>query len=339
MKVLHIITDTNIGGAGRYLLNLLSQPAFKDVDVLVACPEGELGKRLDAMGIRRIAISGRDVSYNRRLTRELGSLMKAERPDLVHTHSSLSGRIAARLRRTPVVYTKHNLVRIPDEKGVVPPAAGMGKRLVNRLVAGVLSDRIIAVSGGVQKELIESGIKPAMVAAIPNGIDLSPYVPRWKQAPAEDGSAAKRGFLIGTVARLHRQKALDRSLAEVSANPKDAFALFNLGSNLVYFERYPEAASAYDQARQVGLPQRMLRYQFGPFFAYFHTGRMQDLLAVTEYALKITRNSEEAHLWHGWALFRQGNRQGAMDDFNAALEARPDYPDAEYALDFVRTSK
>jgi hypothetical protein len=138
---------------------------------------------------------------------------------------------------------------------------------------------------------------------------------------------------------VNRQKALDRSLAEVSAHPKDAFALFNLGSNLVYFERYPEAASAYDQARQAGLPQRMLRYQFGPFFAYFHTGRMQDLLAMTEYALKITRNSEEAHLWHGWALFRQGNTQGAMDDFNAALEAHPGYPDAEYALDFVRSAK
>ena len=29
---------------------------------------------------------------------------------------------------------------------------------------------------------------------------------------------------------------------------------------------------------QCGLPQRMLRYQFGPFFAYFHTGRIDDLL-------------------------------------------------------------
>lgn len=139
--------------------------------------------------------------------------------------------------------------------------------------------------------------------------------------------------------KTNRQKALDRSLAEAGANPKDAFALFNLGSNLVYFERYPEAAQAYDQARRLGLPQRMLRYQFGPFFAYFHTGRLQDLQAVTDYALKITRNSEEAHLWHGWAQYRNGDVQAAVDDFNAALEARAGYPDAEYALDFVRKGK
>lgn len=212
MKVFHIITDTNIGGAGRYLLNLLSQPAFAGIDVLVACPDGELGKRLDAMGIRRIPVSGRDVSYSSRLTKELGRLMKQEQPDIVHTHSSLSGRIAARLQRIPVVYTKHNLVRIPDEKGIVPPKAGTVKKLLNRVVASALSDRVIAVSAGVQKELIESGIKPAMVAAIPNGIDLSPYVPKWKQKKAPRASkelAAKKSMIVGTVARLHRQKALD----------------------------------------------------------------------------------------------------------------------------------
>jgi len=230
MKVLHVITDTNIGGAGRYLLNLLSQPAFKDVEGLVACPEGELAKRLDAMDLRRIPISGRDVSHSRRLTRELGNLMKEHKPDLVHTHGSLSGRIAARLRGIPVVYTKHNLVRIPDESGVVPPKASAARRLLNRIVANVLADRIIAVSQGVQKDLVESGIKPAMIATIPNGIDLTPYVPRWKESaakPAQDKRRAqrrttaagspeqggakdsKRGFLIGTVARLHRQKALD----------------------------------------------------------------------------------------------------------------------------------
>jgi glycosyltransferase involved in cell wall biosynthesis len=52
-----------------------------------------------------------------------------------------------------------------------------------------------------------------MVTAIPNGIDLTPYVPKWGQSqkPEEAAAAAgaKRSILVGTVARLHRQKALD----------------------------------------------------------------------------------------------------------------------------------
>jgi len=59
------------------------------------------------------------------------------------------------------------------------------------------------------------------------------------------------------------------------------------------------------------------------------------LLALSEYALKITPNSEEALLWHGWALYRDGNKMDAILEFQKALEAHPGYHDAEYAITFV----
>ncbi len=137
---------------------------------------------------------------------------------------------------------------------------------------------------------------------------------------------------------VNRQNALELSQAETLSDPQDAFAWFNLGSNLVYFERYIEASEAFDKARELGLPQRMLRYQFSPFFAYFHTGQIDDLLALTKYALQITRNAEEAFLWHGWALYRQGDTPGAIADFQNALAQNPNYQDAQYALDFVQAN-
>ncbi|WP_054520852.1 C39 family peptidase [Thermanaerothrix daxensis] len=134
----------------------------------------------------------------------------------------------------------------------------------------------------------------------------------------------------------NRHHALETAQHETQEQPDNAFAWFNLGTNLVYFERYEEAAAAYDQARTLGLPQRMLRYQFGPFFAYFHTHRIDDLMALTEYALKRTPNSEEALLWRGWGLYRQGKKSEAIASFEEALKAHPGYPDAEYALRFVQ---
>jgi tetratricopeptide (TPR) repeat protein len=134
----------------------------------------------------------------------------------------------------------------------------------------------------------------------------------------------------------NRQHALDAAEAEVEGNPEDAYAWFNLGSNLVYFERYAEAAEAFDTARTIGLPQRMFRYQFGPFFAYFHSGRNDELLTITEYALRITDNSEETLLWRGWALYRDGDVTGAVELFRTALEENPYYIDAQYALDFIQ---
>jgi len=134
---------------------------------------------------------------------------------------------------------------------------------------------------------------------------------------------------------LNRQNALAIAQAATVNDPSDAFAWFNVGSNLVYFERYFEANDAYDKARELGLPQRMFRYQFGPFIANFHSNRTDDLLALTDYALQRTEMSEETWLWHGWALYRNGDTNGAVENWRKALSVRPGYEDALYALNFV----
>jgi tetratricopeptide (TPR) repeat protein len=134
---------------------------------------------------------------------------------------------------------------------------------------------------------------------------------------------------------LNRQNALTIAQAATTKDPSDAFAWFNVGSNLVYFERYGEANAAYDQARQLGLPQRMFRYQFGPFIANFQANRTDDLLALTDYALERTEMSEETWLWHGWALYRKGDTNSAVENWRKALAVHPGYEDALYALNFV----
>jgi tetratricopeptide (TPR) repeat protein len=137
---------------------------------------------------------------------------------------------------------------------------------------------------------------------------------------------------------VNRQNALTLSQQETVTDSQNAYAWFNLGTNQVYFERYKEAAMSYDKAREIGLPQRMLRYQFGPFIAYFHSLRTDDLLALTTYALGRTPNSEEALLWQGWGLFRKNDRVGALESFQKALEARPGYDDALYAINYVQSN-
>ena len=132
----------------------------------------------------------------------------------------------------------------------------------------------------------------------------------------------------------NRQRALEISQQQTAADPKDAFAWFNLGANLVYFDRYAESAQAFDQAFTLGLPQRMTRYQFWPFSAYFNADRIDYLLELTENTYKpINGNySEEALLWHGYALLRKGDINGASADWNKALKVHPNYCDAQNAI-------
>ena len=121
----------------------------------------------------------------------------------------------------------------------------------------------------------------------------------------------------------NRQNALTASQADTAQHPRDAFAWFNLGSDLVYFDRYEEAALAYDKARGIGLPLRMFRYQFGPFLAYFHSSRNADLLVLTKYALGVTEMSEETWLWYGFGLYREGDNAGALKAWQKADKINP----------------
>jgi tetratricopeptide (TPR) repeat protein len=137
----------------------------------------------------------------------------------------------------------------------------------------------------------------------------------------------------------NRRKAMDLAQAATSSDPTDKFAWFNLGSTLVYFERYPEAAQAFDKAFTIGLPLRMTRYQFWPFSAYYNADRIDYLLKLTEDTYKIINGnySEEALLWHGYGLLRKGDVVGAAADWNKALKVHPGYCDAETAInDFVQ---
>jgi hypothetical protein len=58
------------------------------------------------------------------------------------------------------------------------------------------------------------------------------------------------------------------------------------------------------------------------------------LLQLTESTYKPINGyySEEALLWHGYALLRKGDLNGALADWNKALKVHPDFCDAERAI-------
>lgn len=75
----------------------------------------------------------------------------------------------------------------------------------------------------------------------------------------------------------------------------------------------------------MGLPLRMFRYQFGPFLAYFHSNRNDDLLVLTDYARGITEMSEEAWLWYGYGLYRKGDYNGVSKPGKKPIKSTPTF--------------
>ncbi len=118
---------------------------------------------------------------------------------------------------------------------------------------------------------------------------------------------------------------------ELSLNRNDPYAWFNLGTSLTGLGRYEEAASAYDEARRVGLPWRFLWYQFGPFQAYLAVGRYQDVITLADAVLQKIP-TEEPFYYKGLALLAQGQEDKARDQFRMALRQNRNYEAARIEL-------
>ena len=126
--------------------------------------------------------------------------------------------------------------------------------------------------------------------------------------------------------------AVAQASNELDANPSDAFAAFNLGSSLLGLKNYGDAASAFDKARLLGLPWRMLWYQFGPYEAYLQVGRYDEVLALADATLQPASDLEESHYYKGLALEKLGQMSKARAEFSLALQYNKNYTKAQLQL-------
>ncbi|HEX3051935.1 MAG TPA: tetratricopeptide repeat protein [Aggregatilineaceae bacterium] len=129
--------------------------------------------------------------------------------------------------------------------------------------------------------------------------------------------------------------ALEQSRDEIAENAEDQWAWFNQGTALGVLGDVQEAAAAYDKALELGLPYRLLWYQFGPFEAYYQLGRYDDVIALADSVLDDTIYIEEIHYWKGMALVQQGKFDAALESFQTALQMNANYFPAQQAIQLI----
>lgn len=203
IRILNIISDTNIGGAGRVILNYLRYADRNKFETLVAIPRGSLLKPLlEEAEVTVYEVDGMaDCSYASQDVKALQALIRRVRPDLVHTHGALSGRIAAKRCHVPVVYSRHSAFPVPA-KLKYPPG-----RWVNKLLNEHYADHIIAVSPATRDNLTEGGISPKKITVVMNGVaPVSPISDEQKAALRRSLGLEPDVFTFGILARIEDYK-------------------------------------------------------------------------------------------------------------------------------------
>ena len=184
----------------------------RDVEHHVVLPRPDvplgLGAVRDEDGVAALVAAGAQVHVvdmrrfpfhpaNAAAVAKVRRLLRRERPDVVHAHSSIGGvvaRLAAASRPVPVVYASHSL----------GAARRRGPRAVEQILGG-LTTVMVAVSESERDEALSLGLDARLgIEVIPNGIDSS-------QVPTGSDPRFSLGLVPGTplvamVARLAPQK-------------------------------------------------------------------------------------------------------------------------------------
>ena len=299
MKIVHAIARLNLGGAALSVLELAAGQQERGHEVLVVAgtiPPGEasmesVAAELDVPYLRmpalRRELSPRD---DLRATAGLRRLLRARRPDVLHTHTSkagATGRIAALAswpaRPGAVVHTFHGHVL----SGYFDGRRERAFRLIERALA-YGTDRIIAVSEQVRDDLLRFRVaRPDKIEVVHYGFGLDRRV-----AGAPGSRAAKRGllgagdhdFVIGWAGRLSEiKRPLD--LVRVAANvPQSLLVLAGDGELRPQVERLAAELGLEERIHLLGYIEDLGAW-YGAFDAFLLTSANEGAPVVAIEAL------------------------------------------------------
>ena len=204
IKVINVISDTNIGGAGKCVLTFLKYYDKSRFKVLVVIPENSLlAPEIEKLGCEYVVSKGiADKSLSKEGISSLKKIFKSFAPDLIHAHGCMSARIAGRLYgKAKIIYTRHSVF---EPSPTI--SKGIGK-VINGFVNNITADRIIAVAEAAKDNLTDTGIDEKKIVVIQNGVEpLCQISDEEKKILRSNYNVTDGEFLIGIAARLNEVK-------------------------------------------------------------------------------------------------------------------------------------
>ena len=232
MKIVEVISDRNIGGAGRLLVERLENSRGYGEDTVVLLPEGSrLRERVEATGARVVEMRGcRDKSLDIFAILSIRDILRRLAPDVINTHGSMSARIAAYLCRVPVrIYTRHCAYPVPLPLRIFPIRSVLGALNV------ALSPHAIAVADAAAENLVSMGYPRDRVRVIINGVGGLRRYSEEKRRTLRAAFGLEGHFVVGICARVEKCKDHEtflRAARLLSADDRYRFVVVGDGSRL-----------------------------------------------------------------------------------------------------------
>ncbi len=269
LRITHLITGLNTGGAEMMLYQVLSQmnrDAFR-AEVISMLDAGTLGEKITRLGIRVRTLNMRPGIPSPRALWQLVQMLKEQSPDLIQTwmyHANLMGSVASVLAgNLPIIWGIHH--------SNFDPRKSKRRTVWTMKAAALLSSRIprgVICCGEAPKRVhIQAGYDAQKITVIPNGFDLEAFAPDplARISVRRELNIPKDAPVIGLVARFHPKKD-HRTFIEAAgllhqSRPDVYFLLCGDGIHRANQElsRWIRTAGLEDRCRLLGAREDMPR--------------------------------------------------------------------------------
>jgi glycosyltransferase involved in cell wall biosynthesis len=265
MKILHVITDLNMGGAEMVLSRLLASQAQREFSswVVSLTSVGPIGERIASLGIPVSALGIRPGFPSPKLVTGLIELVQTWKPDLIQSwmyHADLSAGLAARwVGNPPVVWGLHHTVA--NRKSLKPTTYAVAR--LNAWLSHHLPARVVCCAEATRRTHIGIGYDSAKMITIPNGIDTVVFRPdpAARHDVRAELSLNDNAPLVGLCARFDPQKDHENFVKATGVlharRPDVHFLLWGQGvdSDNTSLKRWIQTAGVEDVAHLLGLRQ------------------------------------------------------------------------------------
>lgn len=205
MKVIHLISGGDSGGAKTHVLSLLQNLNKTITAQLVCFRDGPFAQEARSLGIPTMICGGNNILRTRR---QLTEYIRQGGYEIIHCHGSRANMIGALLRHptgVPVVTTVHSDYKL-DYMG--RPLSHLTFGNINAWALRQLDYRI-GVSDAMVDLLIQRGFPPDRFYAIYNGIDFTPAPnqgDRLEYLRSLGADVDQNSVVVGIAARLNPVK-------------------------------------------------------------------------------------------------------------------------------------
>lgn len=235
MKVTHIITSLDVGGAELALKNIVEYSEKNGVfynRVISLTRVGAVGEKLQALGIEVTALNMRGFFDMPRGVWQLTKLLKKQNPEIVQTwlyHADFLGGIAARFAGIKKIFWGIRSTDILAGKGVARSTYFIMK--ICARFSYFIPHNIVCVAQAAMKTHLQFGYCPEKLQVIYNGFNADTYndSPAIKKEIRDRFSIPDDAIVIGSVGRFNEYKDhknfIDAAATLAANNKKIVFLL------------------------------------------------------------------------------------------------------------------